>query len=460
VSVLVKHGRVVTAVDDYVADVYLEDGRVAALAPALETPADRVIDASGMIVMPGAVDPHTHLDMPIGNTCDDFTSGTVAAAFGGTTCLIDFCLQLPGQTFAEALDTWHAKVERNKPVIDVGFHLAVTDLHDGGSLDELARVPDEGVTSYKLFMAYKDSLMVDDDTLFRTMGVAAETGALVMVHAENGHAIDVLVKRALAEGNTDPIWHARTRPPETEAEATNRAVQLARVAGAPLYVVHVSCQEALAPIARARADGWRTWGETCTHYLFIDETALARPDFEGAKYVYTPPPRAKHNHDHLWRGLAGDVLSVVSSDHAPFHWDGQKTLGRDDFSLIPNGGPGIEHRLHMLWHHGVGSGRLSVNRFVELVSTNPAKLFGLFPRKGTIAPGADADILIWDPRKQITLSARDHHSNVDYNLFEGSSVTGAPRTVLVRGQIIVEDDRLVAAPGAGQFVRRERPRWC
>jgi dihydropyrimidinase len=277
-----------------------------------------------------------------------------------------------------------------------------------------------------------------------------------MVHAENGDAIHVLVEQALAEGKTDPIWHARTRPPITEGEATNRAIQLAHVAGAPLYVVHVSCKEAIEPIARARAAGWQAFGETCTQYLFIDETALEQPEFEGAKYVYTPPPRPKENQEHLWHALSTGILSAVSTDHCPFNWDGQKTLGKGDFSKIPNGGPGIENRLHMLYHFGVREGRISLKRFVELVSTNAAHCFGLYPRKGTIAVGSDADLVVWDPDKRLTLSASTHHSNVDYNLFEGTEVTGAPEVVLCRGQVIVEGDELVAQPGAGQFVKRAR----
>jgi dihydropyrimidinase len=457
-SVLIKGGRIVTASDDYAGDVFVENGTVSLIGESLDVEADRVIDAAGKVVMPGAIDPHTHLEMAFGGTvtCDDFTSGTVSAAFGGTTCLVDFCMQTPGDTFPQALAAYHEKIERAKPVIDVGFHIGVTDLREGGTLEDLAKLPDEGVTSYKLFMAYKGAVMVDDETLFRTMETAAETGALVMVHAENGDAIDVLVKRALAEGHTEPVWHARTRPPETEGEATNRAIQLARVAGAPLYVVHVSCKESIEPIARARASDWRAWGETCPQYLFIDETALEKPGFEGGKYIYTPPPRAKENQEHLWHALATDILSAVSTDHCPFNWNGQKTLGKDDFSKIPNGGPGIENRLHMLHHHGVRTGRIGYNRFVELVSTNVAKFFGLYPRKGTIAPGSDADIVVWDPEKRLTLSAKTHHSNVDYNLFEGTEVVGAPEVVLVRGQVIVENDELVAQPGAGQFVKRAR----
>src|SRR5579872_1209106 len=428
VSCLIKGGRIVTADSDLVGDLYIEGETVAQVGESLAVSADRLIDASGKIVMPGAIDPHTHLEMAFGGTvtCDDFTSGTVSAAFGGTTTLIDFCMQAPGSSFAEALERYQEKIERCKPVIDVGFHIGVTDLREGGSLDELARLPDEGITSFKLFMAYKGAIMVDDETLFRAMRTASDSGALVMVHAENGDAIDVLVREALDAGHREPIWHARTRPPETEGEATNRAIQLARVARAPLYVVHVSCQEAIEPIALARDKGWDVMGETCTQYLFIDETALEAPDFEGAKYVYTPPPRPKHNQQQLWSALQHDVLSVVSTDHAPFTWPKQKGLGRGDFSKIPNGGPGLEDRPAMLFTFGVGGGQLCLRRFVELVSTNAARRFGLYPRKGTLVPGSDADIVVWDPQRAHTLSARSHHSNVDYNLFEGTEVVGGP----------------------------------
>ena len=461
-SVLIKGGRVVTATDTTVADVLVEGERISLIGAdldekRLDVEADRVIDASGKYVLPGAVDPHTHLDMPFGGTvtADDVESGQRAAARGGTTCHVDFVIQPQGSSFADALADWKSKAA-GKQLIDMGYHMAVTDLKEGGSLEELASLPGEGVTSYKLFMAYKGALMVDDETLFKTMQVAADTGALVMVHAENGDAIDVLVKEALAAGNTDPVWHARTRPPETEGEATNRAIQLARVAGCPLYVVHVSCKEAVEPIMRAREAGWDVWGETCTQYFFVDETFLERPDFEGAKFVYTPPPRAKANQEVLWNAVRTDVLSAISTDHCAFTWGEQKKLGLDDFSKIPNGGPGLENRLQMIHHFGVREGRIGLNRMVELLCTSPAKLFGLYPRKGTIAVGGDADLVVFDPEKPVTITASGQQSRSDYNLYEGTEVVGDVETVLLRGNVIVDGGRVVAEPGIGRFVRRAR----
>jgi dihydropyrimidinase len=455
---LIKGGRVITAADDYVADVFIDGERISLIGESLDVSAEKTIDASGKYVLPGCVDPHTHLDMPwrAATTIDDFQSGQTSAAFGGTTTHVDFCIQGKGQTFGDALATWHEK-RNGKAVIDNGFHIAVTDLREGGTLEELGRLPEEhGVTSYKLFMAYKDSLMVDDETLFRTMQVAAETGALVMVHAENGDAIEVLIHELLAAGKTDPIYHALSRPPELEGEATNRAIQLARIAGAPLYVVHVSCAESIEPIAIAREKGWNIWGETCTQYFFIDQTFLERPDFEGAKYVYTPPPRDKANQDLLWNAVRTNVLQAVSTDHCAYLFDGQKSEGRNDFSQIPNGGPGLENRLQMIHHFGVREGRITLNRMVELLATNPAKLFGLYPKKGTLAVGSDADIVVFDPEKQVTISAATHHSKADYNLFEGTRVTGSPDVVLLRGSVMVENDELLAQPGSGQFIRRAR----
>src|SRR5881275_668200 len=456
-SVLIKGGRIITAADDYVGDIYVEGERISLIGESLDVQAERVIDAAGKYVLPGCVDPHTHLDMPFGGTTtiDDVESGQTAAAFGGTTCHVDFIIQPPGSTFGDAIEDWRSKAN-GKQVIDMGYHMAVTDLREGGTLEELASLPDQGITSYKLFMAYKGALMVDDETLYRTMEVAAKTGALVMVHAENGDVIDVLVKEALEAGHTEPLYHALSRPPEAEGEATNRAIQLARLAGAPLYVVHVTCREAVEPIARARDKGWDVWGETCTQYFFNSLDDIAKPDFEGAKYVYSPPVRDKSNWDVLWNAVRTDILSAISTDHCAFLWDGQKTLGEDDFSKIPNGAPGLEDRLKMIHEFGVRAGRISLNRMVELLSTNPAKLFGLYPRKGTIAVGSDADIVVFDPEKRLTITAANQRSKTDYNLYEGTEVTGSPEIVLLRGNVLVEGDELVAEPGIGQFVARAR----
>jgi dihydropyrimidinase len=456
-STLIRGGRVVTAADDYVADVLVEGERIALIGSELDVGADRTINAVGKYVLPGCIDPHTHLDMPFGGTVtvDDFESGQGSAACGGTTCHVDFCIQGQGQTFAQALEGWHTKAN-GKTLIDYGFHIAITDLADQERLDELATLPEQGITSYKLFMAYKGVLQVDDETLFRAMQVAAASGALVMVHAENGDAIDVLVHEALAQGHTEPIHHALTRPPELEGEATNRAIQLARIAGSPLYVVHVTCREAVEPIRRAREQGWDVWGESCTQYFFRSIDDLAQPNFEGAKYVYSPPARDAANHAVLWDAVRTDALSAISTDHCAFLWEGQKTLGEGDFTKIPNGGPGLEDRLKMIHHFGVREGRISLNRMVDLLATQPAKLFGLYPRKGTVAVGADADLVVFDPERRETISAATHHSKCDYNLYEGTEVTGAPELVLLRGTVLVEDAELVGTPGTGRFVRRAR----
>ena len=455
-SVLIKGGRIVTASDDYVADIFIENERISLIGSNLKVVADRVIDARGKYVLPGAIDPHTHIEFPFGatTTCDTWTSATTAAAAGGTTTVVDFCVQTPGKSLGAALDSWHRKMDKNKPVIDVGFHMAITDLKKPETMKELAAIDEAGITSYKLFMAYKGAVMVDDTTLFKVMRQAKEKGAVVMVHAENGDAIDVLVKDAQAKKQTLPKYHASTRPVETEGEATNRAIQLSRIAGSTLYVVHVSCKQSIDPIAHARENDWDIHGETCPQYLFFDETYLEKPNFEGAKWIYTPPPRPKEHQDHLWHALNKDVLSVISTDHCPFNWKGQKTLGRKDFALIPNGGVGIEDRLRLIHHYGVTKGRISLNRMVELLSAGPAKYFGLYPRKGTISIGADADIVIFDPKQKWTISKKTSHCLADHNLYEGRKVTGTPVATLVRGKVVVENNKLVATPGHGQYIKR------
>ena len=460
-SVLIKGGRVITAADDYVADVFVDGERISLIGESLDLSADRTIDAHGKYVLPGLVDPHTHLEMPWRGktTVDDFYHGHVAAAFGGTTTHVDFCIQAKGETFSQALENWHAKRE-GKAIIDNGFHIIVTDLSEnGGTLEELATLPEEhGVSSYKLFMAYNDSLRIFDEDLFRVMQVAAKTGACVMVHAENGDAIEVLMADAIAAGNTAPIYHALTRPPETEGEATNRAIQLAHVAGAPLYVVHVSCEESLEPIRIAREKGWDVWGETCTQYFFVDTTFLERLDgFEAGNYVYTPPPRPKKNQPILWNAVRMGALDAISTDHCAYTKE-QKLLGKDDFRAIPNGAVGMENRLHMVHQFGVREGRITLNRMVELLATNPAKLFGMYPKKGTLAVGSDADIVIFDPEKEHTISAQTHHSACDINIFEGTTVVGSPEIVLRRGEVLVEGDELVAKAGSGRFIRRAKYR--
>ena len=387
-------------------------------------------------------------------TCDDFRSGTIAAACGGTTCIIDFCIQYRGEELGQVLKAWQTKLETNPPVIDVGFHMAVSDLSVPNADEDLKRLCESGITSFKLFLAYKESIQVDDETMFRVMQAAAEHGALVLIHAENGDAIDVLVRDALAAGKTDTPWHARTRPPLTEAEATSRALYLAHVAGAPVYIVHISCKEALDCLADARERGWRAWGETCTQYLYIDQRFLDGPRSEAAKFVFTPSPREKGNQEHLWHAMQNGLLSVVSSDHTPYRL-ADKTTG-NDFASIPQGVAGIEERLLLLHDGGVRDGRLSMSRLVELVSANPARLFGLYPRKGTIAVGSDADLVVFSPTRRRVLSAQDHHSRIDYSLYEGREVIGAPDLVISRGRVVVENGEPVADPGVGEFVRRDR----
>lgn len=458
---LIQGGTVVTASDTYQSDVLIEDEKIAAVGSGFS--ADSTIDASGKLVIPGGIDVHTHLDMPFGGTVssDDFFTGHRAAAFGGTTMHIDFAIQPKGATLRETLDMWHAKA-KGKAAVDYGFHLAITDLPDS-VMDEIPHAVEWGVTSLKLFMAYKGALMVDDATLFRAMEQAAKHDMLIMVHAENGDAIDLLVKQALAAGQTDPKYHALTRPPQLEAEATNRAIRLAEVAGSALYVVHVTNAGAVEAIRLARARGSRIWGETCVQYFFFTKDDLARPGFEGAKWVCSPPFREKSDHEALWRAVATDDLQIISTDHCDFWYEGGKDgkpagkeLGKGDFSKIPNGCPGIEDRMKVLYTHAVRGGRFDLNRWVELCCTNPAKLFGVYPQKGVIAPGSDADIVVWDPNATHTISATTHHQRTDYNLYEGMKVTGMPSVVLSRGRVLVRDGQWHGEQGAGQFVKRRQ----
>jgi len=454
---LIKNGVVVTAVDQYEADVLIEDGKITAIGKNLGENVDEVIDAKGAYLFPGGIDPHTHLEMPFGGTvtADDFETGTIAAAHGGTTTVIDFCLTDKGVPLKNSIQKWHDK-SKGRAVIDYGFHLMVSEVNDA-VLNELPTIIEEdGITSFKVFMAYKNQFMADDETLFRTLLTAKEHGALVMVHAENGDVVDFLVKKALAEGNTDPIYHALTRPPEAEGEATGRAAALTGLADSQLYVVHVSCAEAVEKIEAARKKGLRVYGETCPQYLVLDQTYLERPNFEGAKYVWSPPLREKWNQDVLWNALKSGQLQTLGSDQCSFNFKGQKDLGKGDFSKIPNGGPIIEDRFSLFFSEGVKQGRISINQFVDIVSTRIAKLFGLFPQKGTIAVGSDADIVIFDPNAERIISAETHHMNVDYNAFEGMKVTGEPISVLSRGQFVIRDKAFVGKPGNGQYLKRKR----
>ena len=392
--------------------------------------------------------------MPFGGTttCEDFYTGTVAAAAGGTTTIVDFAMQQRGHSLLEGLEEWHKKAD-GRAAIDYGFHLIILDLPET-RLPELDDMVRQGVSSFKMFMAYPGAVMVDDETIFRAMVRAADNGALVCLHAEHGHMIDVLVKGALAKGNTAPKFHASTRPAIAEAEATHRAVRMAEVAGAPVYFVHLSCNEALLEVQAARAQQKHVYAETCPQYLTLDNTMYDQEGFEGAKYVLTPPLRDKWHQAVLWSGLRRNDLQVVSTDHAAFRFSDQKALGKDDFSKIPNGGPGIENRISLLYTEGVASGLLDMNRLVEVFSTNPAKLFGLFPRKGTIAVGSDGDIVVFDPDKESVISAQTHHMNVDYSLWEGKTVMGVPQVVVANGQVIIEDGKYIGTPGDGHFIKR------
>ena len=450
---IIKNGNVVTAVDNYFADVLIEDGKVAIIGAKLTMEADKIIDASGKLVIPGGIDPHTHMELPFGGTfaSDDFRTGTIAAAHGGTTTIIDFAVQYHGESLIQAVDNWHKKAE-GKTAIDYGFHLITTDLPDE-RVPEMRQLINEGVMSFKLFMAYPGVFLVDDATIYRAMKNAGKWGGLICMHAENGIVINEIIKQALAEGKTAPKYHALTRPTKAEAEGVHRAIAIAEMAEAPVYIVHLSCADALEEVREARDNGLPAYAETCPQYLFLDYSLYEQEGFEGAKWVMTPPLREKWNQDKLWQGLRGNDLQVISTDHCPFCMK-EKELGLNDFTKIPNGGPGVEHRMSLIYNGGVAGGKIGLNRFVELTSTSAAKLFGLFPRKGTIAVGSDADIVIFDPNEEMTITAAAHHMNVDYSAYEGMKVKGVTKTVLSRGRVVIEDGKYVGKQGDGQFLRR------
>ena len=454
-ALLIQNGTVVTADQTLTADVLVEGSTIREVRAGIPASGHTVVDASGLLVLPGGVDAHTHLDMPFGgtNSADDFETGTRAAAIGGTTTIVDFAIQSRGTKMRTALDTWWKKAE-GKACIDYGLHMIVTDLGTSG-LEDMDDMVGEGVASFKLFMAYPNVLMVDDATIFKALQRTAKNGALVCMHAENGSVIDVIVQQTLAEGKTAPIYHALTRPTTAEAEAVHRAIAMAEIAGAPVYIVHLSSEDALNQVREARDRGLPAFAETCPQYLLLSiEDQMPGKSFEEAKYVFTPPLREKRNQARLWDGLKEDHLQVVSTDHCPFCFADQKALGKDDFTKIPNGGPGIENRMQLIHHHGVNAGRITLNRFVEITSTAPARIFGMYPQKGTIAEGSDADVVLWDPKAKYTISAATHHMRVDYSMFEGFEVVGNARQVYSRGELIVENGRYVSKIGRGNYLRR------
>jgi dihydropyrimidinase len=451
-STVIKGGTVLTHDLTYPADVLIEAGRIAAIGPDLK--GDSVLDATGCYVMPGGIDPHTHLEMPFMGTysADDFESGTRAALSGGTTMVIDFVLPVPGQSLLDGLQMWHNKSGR--ATCDYSYHMAVTWWAEQ-VFDEMPLIVRRGITTFKHFMAYKGALMVNDDELFASFSRLAELGGVAMVHAENGDVVAELQRKLLEEGNTGPEAHAYSRPPQVEGEATNRAIMIADTTGVPLYVVHVSCEDAHEAIRRARAAGKRVWGEPLIQHLTLDESEYFHPDWDhAARRVMSPPFRNKAHQDSLWAGLAAGSLSVVATDHCSFTTE-QKRNGRGDFTKIPNGTGGLEDRMPMLWTAGVRTGRITPNEFVAVTSANVAKIMGMYPRKGAVRVGADADLVVWDPEKSKTITAAAQQSKIDYNVFEGQRVTGLPRFTLTRGLVAVHDGEIRTQEGHGQFVARE-----
>ena len=452
---LIRNGHVVTATDNYHADVLIVDGTIQMLGEKLLVAADQEIDATGLLVLPGGIDVHTHFDMPFGGTTssDDFLTGTRAAAYGGTTTIVDFAIHSRGHTMQEAFETWLGKAE-GKATIDYSFHMIVSEATTD-RLEEMQRMIDQGITSFKMFTAYPGVFMVDDGGIFRALQRAGEIGALIAMHAENGSVIDVLVEQALARGQTEPKYHALTRPPEMEGEATHRAIVLAALAKAPLYIVHLSASQALDAVMTARDQGQAVYAETCPQYLFLSYDNYEEPEFNGAKYVMSPPLRPREHQDRLWQGLKTNDLQVVSTDHCPFCMKDQKVLGRDNFAKIPNGAPGVETRMSLIYDGAVAQHRLSLNRFVEVTATAPAKMFGMFPKKGTIAVGSDADIVLFDPSGATQWGVETAHMRVDYNPYEGRETAGTIRMVLSRGDVIVDGKQFLGRDGRGQFIKRD-----
>ena len=452
-SILIKNGLVANAAETYYADVYIEGEKIVAIGKNLSYPADKIIDATGKIVMPGGIDPHVHLDMPFMGTysSDDYTTGTRAALFGGTTMVIDFILQKQGDTLRNALTTWQEK-SQHKAVGDYSYHMAVTDYNDHTAKEVVEMIEKEGITSFKTFMAYKGALMIDDGQMVNLMRVVRDHGGLVTVHATNGDMIDALIARHRAEGKLSPLYHYLSQPEVTEAEASGRFADMLHYTGCPGYIVHMTCEGALNAVRRATLRNQKVFVETCTQYLVLD-ASLYDKGFESAKWVMSPPLREKKDLEALWSGLNQGLVQVVGTDHCPFMWE-QKKMGENDFSKIPNGHPAIEHRMELLFSSGVNTGKISLTKFVEVASTNAAKIFGMYPRKGTIAIGADADIVVFDPQKKHTLSAATHHMRCDYSGYEGMELTGKTETVLLRGKLAIENNECLLKPGDGQFIKR------
>jgi dihydropyrimidinase len=450
---LITGGTIVNADATTEADVLIDGERIALVGQDLDFAVDETIDATGKWVIPGAIDVHTHMELPFGGTFakDTFETGTRAAAFGGTTTIIDFAVQSKGKSLREGLDAWHAKAE-GKATVDYGFHMIMSDVTDA-TLAEMDQLVDEGVTDFKLFTAYPGVFFSDDGAVFRAMQQTAKNGGLILMHAENGLAIDVVVAQNAEAGNTDPYYHGVSRSPVMEGEATNRVIRLAQVAGVPVYIVHLSAIHALDEVRRARDEGLPAYAETCPQYLFLTLDDLGN-GFEGAKFVCSPPLRPADHAPELWKGLAKDDLQVVSTDHCPFDFDGQKDLGKGDFRKVPNGLPGVENRVDLLHSGGVATGKITPNRWVEVLSAAPARMFGL-PQKGAVAVGADADLVVYDPTRTHTISASTHHMDVDYSCYEGWEVTGGSDVVLSRGKVIVEGEAWKGAAGDGHFLKRQ-----
>lgn len=454
-SILIKNGHIATASEDYVADLYIEGEKIVAIGKNLPYEAKKVIDATGKIVFPGGIDPHVHLDMPFMGTSssDDYETGTRAALFGGTTTVIDFILQTQGDTLYNALRTWQGK-SRGKAIGDYSYHIAVTDFNDVTAAEVVDMIEKEGITSFKTFMAYKGALMIDDGQMVQLMKIVKDNGGMVTVHATNGDMIDSLIAKNRALGNRAPLYHYLSQPEVTEAEASARFTDMLNYTGCKGYIVHLTCEGALNAVRNATKRNQTVHVETCIQYLVLD-ASLYEQDFDGAKWVMSPPLREKKDQEALWAGINQGLVNVVATDHCPFTWE-QKQMGKDDFSKIPNGHPAIEHRVELLFSEGVNKGRISLPKFVELASTNAAKLFGMYPRKGTIAVGADADVVILDPNKKHTLSVKTHHMNTDYSGYEGFELTGKVETVVLRGAVAIENEQCLLKAGYGQFIHRSK----